>query len=123
MPATHALKIAHWYHAYAFGNWQKIVTSHLEALESSGLAAEVGTLHLGIIGPQAERLALAALCAKHLPVEIEAQADTGWEQVTLEALRKKAGTFDVVLYAHTKGVSNPEGSDEHYENIWRWSPN
>lgn len=117
----YAVKLAHFFHAFAVNDWERIVTGHLDALEDSGLAEEVGTLHLGIVGKPAARNAVLAMCEKRMPVTVVAQANKGWEQITLEALRKSADTFDAVLYAHTKGVSNPEGSNDALEDEWRES--
>jgi hypothetical protein len=53
---------------------------------------------------------------------VEAEADTGWEQVTLAAVRRYAQTHDgAVVYAHTKGASN--AGDLGSNSKWRRAMN
>src|SRR5665213_2362218 len=108
------MRLSHYYHAYAAEGWEPIVTEHLDALITSGLATEIGALHLGIVGPLQERRRVAALCRAALPTIVVAEALEGWEQVTLTALHREVAG-DAVLYAHGKGVA--DHSD--WNDAWR----
>jgi hypothetical protein len=58
-------------------------------------------MYLGVVGSAVAR----AEVAHRLPGVIVAEAESGWEQVTLEALRRFVEDFDGhVFYAHTKGA-------------------
>ena len=115
------MRLAHVYHCYAVNDWERIVSEHLDALVASNLDAEIETLCLGIVGEPAMRRAVVDLCEERIPVNVITEADTGWEQVTLEALRRRVGTFDAVLYAHTKGVTHPPWFDDAFGDAWRES--
>lgn len=111
-------RLAHYYHAYLAQGWRSIVTEHLDALTRSGLAERLGILHLGLVGTPSARAACARLCQERMPVEVTAEEDEGWEQTTLTALHRAATQWDAVLYAHTKGVSNPR---DEWAATWRRS--
>jgi hypothetical protein len=89
-------------HVWSAGGWQEPVTELLAALQASEFP---GAVHVGLVGPQERRLrALGALG----DVQVAAEADSGWEQVTLAALREYAQTRDnPILYCHSKGSSDP----------------
>ena len=101
------MRLAHFYHVYAINDWEQIVTEHLDALESSGLAEALNELYLGVVGEPAARRAVTDLVSarSYAPATLVGSADAGFEQLTLEALRQRAGEFDCALYAHTKGVT------------------
>ena len=117
------MKIAHFFHVYADGHWEDIARAHVEELESSGLLEELDDLFLGIVGtPEARKQVKAAL-----PGVVIAEADTGWEQVTLQAVHEFAKTETAkVFYAHTKGAwSNSELAKQWreamtYATVTRW---
>jgi hypothetical protein len=115
------LKLAHFYHVFAVKSWERIVTEHLEALKTSGLMERIGQLHLGIVGPLAQQRAVEKLCNSYLPVEVVATAVAGGEQVTLNALWELRKLHDAVLYAHTKGVSEPPRHTLQLQDQWRRS--
>lgn len=99
------LQVAHFYHLYAAGEWREPLAEHLWALDAGGYD---GPFHVGIVGNPAETAdALCELDAIRRPDSVT-RAKTGWEQVTLAALhdhaRREKGA---VLYAHTKGASDP----------------
>jgi hypothetical protein len=95
--------IAVFYHLFATGEWLDPTTEFMDAMVGSGLAKEVGMLHLGLIGSLDQREEAHAFCRNFMPTEVVAEADEGWEQETLEALRLT--TADVVGYFHTKGAA------------------
>jgi len=106
------LTIWHWYHVFAVDGWERIVGEHLDALESSGLSVN---LRLGVVGTVEARQAVIDRCRQRMQTDVVAEADEGFEQVTLSAL--KADPSDAVLYAHTKGASVPND----FNDAWRRS--
>lgn len=122
--------IRHAYHVYAGGTaWRDAVQVHLDALLASELAANLDTLHAGLVGPPAARAEALDMLAAALPVTVLATADDGWEQVTLHQVHQHAqGPWagDLVLYAHTKGAHDPSAintawrASMTYWNVVRW---
>ena len=95
------MKLAHFYHVYADGDWQSPVTEHLHALTVSGLLERLNDFFVGIVGTPENR----QLVREALPAMVIAEADQGWEQVTLQELHKYSHKHKAqVLYAHTKGA-------------------
>jgi hypothetical protein len=95
------VKLAHFYHVYADGDWQSPVTEHLHALTVSGLLERLNDFFVGIVGTPENR----QLVREALPAMVIAEADQGWEQVTLQELHKYSHKHKAqVLYAHTKGA-------------------
>lgn len=95
------MKLVHFYHVYADGNWVDAATEHVEELYLSALLDDLDDLFLGIVGSPENREQVK----RELPGVAVAEADTGWEQVTLHALHEYAMTEDAhILYAHTKGA-------------------
>jgi hypothetical protein len=100
------MKLVHFYHVYADGAFEEPLVEHFEALENSGLWDQFDSINVGIVGSsQNRRRALDLLPA----CDIVRQAETGWEQVTLQEVHDFAkwemGSCGV-LYAHTKGASS-----------------
>jgi hypothetical protein len=95
------MKLAHFYHVFADGQWQPIAEAHVAALETSGLMDNLDDLFLGIVGsPETRRRVKRAL-----PGVVVAEADAGWEQVTLKPLHDFAKQSQAnIFYAHTKGA-------------------
>ena len=107
------LPIRHYYHVYAAGAWMQPVREHVAALAVSGL--RVPTV-VGLVGApcgrmQARDMITAWLGDAGLPLpERWAEADEGWEQVTLAEIHAdvhRIGCEFAVLYAHAKGSHNP----------------
>lgn len=97
-------QIAHFYHLFAGGSWQEPAGEHFAALAKAGFEGEV---HLGLVGsPEQRREALAVVSSWWPGIQIAAEADSGFEQVTLRALRLWAARNRqaLVLYAHSKGA-------------------
>src|ERR1035437_714731 len=111
------MRLRHYFHVFAVKEWKSIVAEHIDALASSGLAAEVHPLRLGIVGDKDERKEVFRYCSSRMPTLVVAQADEGWEQVTMAELEKDDGSWDAVLYAHTKGVNVPS----LWNDMWRQS--
>ena len=98
--------IAHFYHLYVDGHYEQPLDEHMFALESSGLLDELDEFFVGLVGSPENR----EKAKKVVPGVIVAEADSGWEQVTLSVLHEYSHDNDwFVFYAHTKGAwSNNE---------------
>ena len=106
------MKLAHFYHVYADGDWQLPVSEHLNALTLSGLLEELDDLFLGIVGTPENR----ELVRQAFPAVVVAESDKGWEQVTLQKLHNYSQKHkSKVFYAHTKGAYQ---SDD-LRRLWR----
>lgn len=108
------MDLAHFYHLYSGGvAWRDPLAEHLAALEDSGYD---GPLHVGIVGPPDTRAEALHELNNIRPPDSLTEADDGWEQVTLAPLRAYARKHDgAILYAHTKGASDPSPINV----IWR----
>lgn len=108
--------MAHFYHVWADGDWEPPSREHVDAL---GQAAFPDSLYIGITGTPENRDAVRDWFHSRLgEITIVAEADSGFEQVTLEALHAWAKEQDFgvpVLYAHTKGSYHPDVQQE----LWR----
>ena len=101
------MRVATWYHIYATGAWAPAVTEHIEALSAALLPPPM----VGIVGSPEDRQICRNFLAPH-GWQIAAEADEGFEQVTLNALRDWLLTEPepcAVMYAHTKGASTDLG--------------
>ena len=121
--------IQHFYHIYADGQWREPVAEHLQALKESGLEDNLNGFHVGIVGSGDNRVqVIEELDRNGLPYSICAEAEDGWEQVTMNRLRQYVDTMHSgwVFYAHTKGAANPTPiniawrKSMTYHNIIRW---
>lgn len=97
------------YHIYADGQWQSSVAEYVSALLNSGLYDNLAGLFIGIAGSKANQDAVITyLSGCKLAFKVVATAETGWEQVTQIPLAHFAKTTEgYVLYAHSKGSSDP----------------
>jgi hypothetical protein len=117
------VKLVHFYHVYADGHWREPALAHVEALHSSGLIDELDDMFVGIVGNPDSRGGVKL----DLPGVVVAEADDGWEQVTLQALHAYAKENSAkILYAHTKGAwSNSELARQWrvsmtHDTVTRW---
>jgi hypothetical protein len=118
----------HFYHCYAAGSCLLPLTEHCRALTQYGLRDELAGLFVGFVGSDPEiDLARGALDSMLPGWQEIARAETGWEQVTLDAMYDFVQTHDgPVSYAHTKGASRNEGVDLQwrrgmtYHNFVTW---
>jgi hypothetical protein len=117
------VRLTHFYHVFADGDWVKPAQEHLKALLTSELFPELESVRLGIVGSRENRLKIS----ETLPGVVVAEADAGWEQVTLQNLHDFCQTDDgAVFYAHTKGAwSNSELADRWrasmtHDTVTRW---
>lgn len=110
------MTISIFFHLYAAGQWETPTREFLEAMTESGLADEAKVLHLGLIGTKDQRDDARTFCEHYVDTRVVIAQDEGWEQPTLEAMRRHPGG-DRVLYCHTKGAAV---SDE-WQDAWRRS--
>jgi len=96
--------LSHFYHIFADGDWTEPVLEQVDTL----LKAEfTGPVYLGLVGEKFWREAAADAFSPLPDVTVAAEADEGYEQVTINALREWVQTNDgACMYAHTKGSSD-----------------
>lgn len=112
--------IEHYYHLYAVNQWRGILSEHLTELERSGLLARIDRVHLGIVGPGRARSEAVSLVSERATAEVVAEAENGWEHLTLAAIWRAPKHPGVAfLYAHTKGVSY--SPPDPFRDAWRRS--
>lgn len=104
----------HFYHIWADGTWEVPFTEHAGAVRASGLPA---VLEAGIVGrPENRERAKEALRSTGIDWTLAAEADAGFEGVTLGALHKAAADDDSpFLYAHVKGALQ----NDEFHARWR----
>lgn len=117
------MTVQHYYHIYADGAWSEPVREHAEALGKAGFD---GAITIGIVGSPGDRIRVRELTLMRfadagVPAPVAwIEADTGYEQITLSALRDEAihsSDDHPVLYAHTKGARD----NSQWNGYWRQS--
>ena len=120
------MQIAQFYHAWADGRWERPLTEHIGWMSHAGFRVP---LKMGVIGKPENRVRLYRWLDEKLPGqwELAAEADEGFEEVTLMAVRDWALHNDGnALYAHTKGAGNTNDFAVQWQNrmtrelVWRW---
>lgn len=103
------MNLYNFYHIYADGVWPIPLAEYIDALKTSRLDTNLTSLYVGIVGSPINRAnVIEALKDSGINFTIVAEADTGWEQVTLNKLYEFSQVNDgLVLYSHTKGASDP----------------
>ena len=123
------LVLAHMYHVYADGQYEPALREHVEALVNHGLMSNLTFFGVGLVGSERNRAeAMGCLAEYGLYPDVLVSASEGYEQLTLEAVKRYAGAHEDarILYAHTKGASNPSDiniawrSSMCYHNVVRW---
>jgi hypothetical protein len=114
------VKIRHFYHLYLDGDasWPGIAAEYADVLRVSGfpVAPEVG-----LVG--ADRVTARLELAKYPGWQITAEADTGWEQVTLKILQDALPGMDgdtAVLYTHAKGSWRNIALEDQWRRSMLW---
>ena len=108
------MRLSHFYHVYADGDWEAPASEHLHALTVSGLLDTLDDLFVGIVGAPENR----ARVRDAFPAVVVAEADEGWEQLTLQKLHDYAHNHEAkIFYAHTKGAYQPD----ELRALWRVS--
>lgn len=113
------VSLYHFYHIWIGGRWKEVVTEHIIYLRESGLLLQLDGIYIGLVGSASDRTATKEyLDTLKFNYNIAAEADQGYEQVTLDALYEFSLTHDgFVFYAHNKGSYNIS----HLNNAWRLS--
>ena len=109
-------KLVHFYHVGADGAWQVPVHEHLAALRRSQFP---GRVYVGVVGTEENREAVEKVIVKYWDWRFAPYvfANTGHEQVTLDALHAWAQNEDdrtKVMYAHTKGAFNQSFQQDNW---------
>lgn len=106
---TSNIHIHHFYHIYATGHWREPLTEHIKALQM-GLIEKMDTFAVGIVGSVERRNEVKQYLSEAVDkFTVIAEAETGWEQVTQIPMWEFSKVNEgLILYAHTKGASNPE---------------
>lgn len=97
--------IAHFYHAWAAGDWHEPAAYHAVRMVEAGLYPDY--LMVGLAGTRVQRKEARAWFGGAFPHAEFTEAASGYEAVTLGPLRDWAGRHPgaAVLYAHTKGAA------------------
>lgn len=107
------MSLSVWFHIYAAADWESPTQEFLDALGDENVQVNVG-----LVGPPADRAAAQYYVFQRQMARVVAEADEGYEQVTLlplaKAVKKMGGN---VLYAHTKGASD----QSELNVLWRRS--
>lgn len=116
------VKLHHFYHVYADGQWQQPVSEHIDALKSSGLYDALTTLSIGFVGsPENIRQAHHYIQSQGICYTIADEQFNGWEQVTQipmwQFCKENEG---LMLYAHSKGASNPSDVNIRWRRSMIW---
>lgn len=113
--------IHHFYHIYADGQWMEPVSEHVRALKM-GLIDNLNTFRIGIVGSETNRQAVEDyLMTLNIEFFICAEEPTGWEQVTQQKIWEFCyHNGGAMLYAHTKGASNPSDVNIRWRRSMTW---
>jgi hypothetical protein len=98
--------LTHFYHVYAGGEWHDPVREHVEALEKSFLNQHLKKMYVGYVGSDKEIEEAEKYISYHVPAVTIARSPTGWEQETMRNIQSLLSDGPV-LYAHSKGASDP----------------
>lgn len=101
------MQVGHFYHIHASGDWYGPVHDHVAAFHESGIPVEA--MQVGFIGSKDDVREAEKFLNRRIPPrawEKVAEAEKGYEQVTLKVLHqwvKEQDPGTPVLYMHTKG--------------------
>ncbi|MGC4044863.1 MAG: glycosyltransferase [Armatimonas sp.] len=104
-------RIAVYYHAYLYGDWEPLVKEQMERFVSSGLHAQADKLVAGVIGSESVVKKFTRLLpqsgAKWEVIGPDAAVDDKAEYKTLRRLHEDGlvGQYEAAWYFHTKGVT------------------
>ena len=105
-------------HGHVASRWKPVVGEHFTRLAEAKFDGEI---HVGIVGDldnRFEALDVIESLAGNTEWYVDAEADEGYEQVTLQALHEFAKTEPPerpILYTHTKGAYQ----DTPFNRAWR----
>ena len=122
------MKITHFYHIYADGQWKDPVKEHIIALRQSQLMYNLDNFFIGFVG-QKKNIESVKKFLRTCGVDysVVAEEELGWEQVTMNKLRDFVHQNDGwIFYAHSKGAYDPSPiniawrKSMTYYNIINW---
>jgi len=88
--------------------WEPPVSEHIEALCESGLISRLEQIYVGLVGNIDNCNNVKNYLKGRIRYQVVDEKDVGWEQVTMECIRTHIQSHQgCVLYAHTKGSSDP----------------
>ena len=100
------MTIDHFYHVYAAGQWREPVEEHLLALHQSGVAGHLHRMYVGYVGSEDQIAEAEDFIQSQIASVTVARSPSGWEQETMGLIPEYITDLPV-LYAHTKGASDP----------------
>lgn len=110
MPAA-----VHFYHLWLGAAWQQIAREHFVALREAQFTGEV---RVGLVGSAEARASARSWLGEYGKQRyVVAEADTGFEELTLRALHRAVTALPgstPVLYAHTKGAFHPSKANTQW---------
>lgn len=119
LPVDPSPRPVHYYHLWAgqIGNvWEPVAEEHFASLKAAGFTGDV---RVGIVGLLPQRIRVKGWLDYTWPGwDLAAEADYGYEQVTLLALHTAAQEMPAntpVFYAHTKGTARVSA----HQDLWR----
>jgi hypothetical protein len=113
--------IRHYYHLYLDGDaaWEPIAAEYAQAMRAAGFGVPPA---VGLVG--ADREPAKRWLAANMPGwSLAAEADAGYEQVTLAALQRDLPAMaggDQVLYAHSKGAWRNMPAEDQWRRSMLW---
>jgi hypothetical protein len=109
------VKIYHFYHIWADGNWEIPVKEHLDSLIKYEILNSI-SIKIGIVGSVENRDKVKKYVSDYgINFEVCAETETGYEQETLDKILELEDEDAYILYMHTKGSYN----DQDFEHNWR----
>jgi hypothetical protein len=113
-------EIRHFYHLYLDGDagWTGIAAEYAEVLRISGFPVMP---RVGLVGT--DRTTAKLELTKYPGWQVAAEADSGWEQVTLKVLQDDLPEMDdstAVLYTHAKGSWRNIALEDQWRRSMLW---
>lgn len=111
-------KIYNFYHLWVDGNWKAPLNDHIAYLEDSLLYGNIEKVYIGLVGSAVNRIEAKEYIRLNAGIKYEicAEADSGFEQVTQDAMVAFAQDHNgYVFYNHSKAAHN----DVEFEHAWR----
>ena len=111
-------KLYNFYHLWVDGNWKTPLNDHIEYLENSLLYGNIEKVYVGLVGGQTNRIMAKEYIKLNAgkKYEIIAEADSGFEQVTQDAMVDFAKDHDGYVFYNYSMASL---SDIEFEHRWR----
>lgn len=122
------MKLHHFYHIYADGQWREPVQEHIDAMLVSGLYKSLSSLSIGFVGSRENIIsAHHYVQSRGLSYFIAGEQSSGWEQVTMIPMWQFCQENEgLMLYAHSKGSANQNEVNTRWRrsmtwhNVWQW---